>query len=64
MQVFQVPIDYHLHTLQRTGSVYDAKIRYAHPDGAQDPEEKSVREDRTKRMNPAYEPIQKARQSS
>ena len=32
-------------------SVCHAKIKYAHPDGTQDPEERRVREDRTKRLN-------------
>ena len=42
--------------------VYHAKVKYAHPDGAQDPEERKVREDRTERLNLAYEAIQKTRQ--
>ena len=29
-------------------SVYHAKIKYAHPDSTQDPEERKVREDRTR----------------
>lgn len=49
-------------SMEEVTSVYHAKIKYAHPDGTQDPEERSVREDRTKRMNLAYEAIQKARQ--
>ncbi len=49
-------------SMEEVTSVYHAKIKYAHPDGTQDPEERRVREDRTKRMNLAYEAIQKARQ--
>ena len=37
-------------------SVYDAKVNYAHPHGAQDPE------DRTKRLDWAFEAMEKARQ--
>ena len=48
--------------MEEVTSVYYAKIKYAHPDGTQDPEERRVREDRTKQMNLAYEAIQKARQ--
>ena len=49
-------------SMEEVTSVYYAKIKYAHPDGTQDPEERRVREDRTKQMNLAYEAIQKARQ--
>ena len=49
-------------SLEEVRRVYHAKIKYAHPDSTQDPEERRVREDRTKRMNLAYEAIQKARQ--
>jgi len=49
-------------SMEEVSSVYRAKVKYAHPDGAQDPEERKVREDRTKRLNLAYEAIQKARQ--
>ena len=38
------------------------RVKYAHPNGTQDPEERRVREDRTKRLNLAYEAIQKTRQ--
>ncbi len=48
--------------MEEVTGVYHAMIKYAHPDGSQDPKERRVREDRTKRMNPAYEAIQKARQ--
>ena len=48
--------------MEEVTSVYRAKIKYAHPNGAQDPKERKVREDRTKRLNLAYEAIQKARQ--
>lgn len=42
-------------------SVYHTKIRYAHPDGTQDPEEKEIREGRTARLTTAYGLIEKAR---
>jgi len=42
--------------------VYHARVKYAHPGGMQDPEERKVREDRTKRLNLAYEAIERARQ--
>ncbi len=47
--------------MEEVTSVYHAKIKYAHPDGAQDPEEKRIREQRTQRLNLAYEAIEKAR---
>ena len=49
-------------SMEEVTSVYHARIKYAHPDGAQDPEERRVSEDRTKRLNLAYEVIQQARQ--
>ena len=49
-------------SMEEVTSDYHAKIKYAHPDGTQDPEERRVREDRTKRLNLAYDAIQKARQ--
>ena len=49
-------------SMEEVTSVYHAKIKYAHPDGDQDPEERQVREDRTKRPNLAYEAIQMAQQ--
>ncbi len=41
-------------SMEEVTSVYHAKVKFAHPDGTQDPEEKRVREDRTKRLNLAY----------
>ena len=35
-----------------TSVFYQAKIKYAHPDGTQDPEERRVREERTKPHEP------------
>lgn len=49
-------------SMEEVFSVYHAKIKYARPDGTQDLEGRKVREDRTKRLNLAYEAIQKARQ--
>ena len=40
--------------MEEVTSVNHAKIKCAHPDGTQDPEERRVREDRTKRLNLAY----------
>ena len=37
-------------SMEGVTSVYHAKIKYAHPDGTQDPGERKVREDRTKRL--------------
>ena len=48
-------------SMEEVSSVYHAKIRYAHPDGVQDINEKRLREERTKRLNRAYEFIEKAR---
>ena len=42
-------------------SVYHAKVKYAHPDGSHDLEEKRISEQRTQRLNLAYEAIEKAR---
>ena len=49
-------------SMEEVTGVYHAKIKYAHPDGAQDPEERKVREDRTKRLKVANRAVQKARQ--
>ena len=38
-----------------------AKIKYAHPDGTQDPEKRRVRDDGTEGMTLAHEAIQMAR---
>ena len=51
-------------SLNEIGDVYRAKIKHNHPDGVKDPEEKLAREDRVKRLNGAYELIQKARGGS
>jgi len=48
-------------SMEEVTSVYHAKVKYAHPDGVQDPEEKRIREQRTQRLNLAYEAIEKAR---
>jgi len=42
--------------------VYHAEIKYVHPDGTQEPEEKRIGEPRTQRLNLAYEALEKARQ--
>ena len=42
-------------------SVYKAKVRHVHPDGVQDPELKRVGEERLKRLNAAYELLEKHR---
>jgi len=47
--------------MEEVTSICHAKIKHAHPDGTQDPEERKAREDRTRRLNLAYEAIQKAR---
>jgi len=49
-------------SLGEIGDVYRAKIKHNHPDGVRDPEEKRAREERSKRLNAAYELIQKARE--
>ncbi len=48
-------------SMEEITSIYRTKSRYAHPDGVQDPEEKQVREARSKRLNHAYQVIEKAR---
>ncbi len=48
--------------MEEVSSVCYAKIKYAHPDSTQDPEERHIREDRTKCLNLTYEAMQKARQ--
>ena len=48
-------------SLEEIDSVYRAKVKYAHPDSVQDPEEKRARETRIKRLNEAKEIIDKAR---
>ncbi|KKK56138.1 hypothetical protein LCGC14_3067550, partial [marine sediment metagenome] len=42
-------------------SVFRTKIRFVHPDGVQDPGEKKIREERSKRLNDAHDVIEKAR---
>ncbi len=51
----------HVASMEEITSVYRTKIRYAHPDGVQDATEKKTREERSKRLNLAYEMIEKAR---
>ena len=48
--------------MESVTSVYRAKIKYAHLEGIQGPEEREVSGDRVKRLNLAYEVIQQARQ--
>lgn len=48
--------------MEEVSGVYHAKVEYGHPDGAQDAEEKRIREQRTQRLNLACEAIEKARQ--
>lgn len=48
-------------SLDEIGAVYRAKIRFNHPDGVQDPEEKRSREERSSRLNAAWGMIEKAR---
>ncbi len=49
-------------TMEEVESVYRAKVKFAHPDTTQDPEEKIIRTERAKRLNVAYELIQRARE--
>ncbi len=49
-------------SMEEVTSVYYAKVKYAQPDGIQDSEERRVRDDRTKRLNLAYEAIQNTQQ--
>ena len=48
-------------SLEEIGAVYRAKIKFNHPDGAQDPQEKRSREERSSRLNSAWDMIEKAR---
>jgi DnaJ-domain-containing protein 1 len=48
-------------SLDEIGAVYRAKIKFNHPDGVQDPQEKRTREERTSRLNGAWGLIEKAR---
>ena len=48
-------------SLEEVGAVYRAKIKFNHPDGVQDPQEKSLREERSSRLNGAWDMIEKAR---
>ena len=41
-------------------SVHLAKIKYAHPDGTQDPEEHQAREERASRLNAAHDRLEQA----
>ena len=42
-------------------SVFRAKTRFAHPDGATEPKEKKTREERMKRLNQAMEVLEKVK---
>ena len=48
-------------SLDEIGAVYRAKIKFNHPDGVQDPQEKRVREERSSRLNGAWGLVEKAR---
>lgn len=49
-------------TMEEIAALYRTKMKFNHPDGVQDPDEKRQREERAKRLNLAYERIQTARQ--
>mgnify|MGYP001589403744 CR=1 FL=1 len=49
--------------LQEIGALYRTKMRFNHPDGINDPEEKRQREERCKRLNEAWGLVEKARES-
>ncbi len=51
-------------SMEEVTSDYQAQSKFAHPDGTQEPEERKVSEDRTKRLTLAYEAIQKTRHST
>ena len=48
-------------SLDEIGAVYRAKVKYAHPDGEPNPQEKKLKEERTGRLNEAWGKVQKAR---
>jgi DnaJ-domain-containing protein 1 len=48
-------------SLDEIGAVYRAKIKFNHPDGIQDPQVKREREERSSRLNGAWDLIEKAR---
>jgi DnaJ-class molecular chaperone len=48
-------------SLDEIGAVYRAKVKFNHPDGVQDANERRQREQRTGRLNEAWGVIQKAR---
>lgn len=48
-------------SLDEIGAVYRAKIKFNHPDGVQDLQEKSLREERSSRLNGAWDLIEKGR---
>lgn len=48
-------------SLEEIGMVYRAKIKFNHPDGIKDPQEKQVREERSSRLNGAWGLIEKSR---
>ena len=48
-------------SLEEVGAVYRAKIKFNHPDGVQDPQEKQVMEERSARLNGAWTMIEKGR---
>lgn len=50
-------------TTEEITSVFRAKLKFAHPDKTQDPNEKKIRHERMKRLNVAYELIESLRGS-
>lgn len=49
--------------LEEIGALYRTKMKFNHPDGINDPEEKRQKEERCKRLNEAWGLVQKARGS-
>ena len=47
--------------MEEIGALYRTKMKFNHPDGTNDPEEKRQREERCKRLNHAWGLVQKAR---
>lgn len=48
-------------SMEEIHATYLTKIKFSHPDGVQDPEEKLIRGERTQRLNVAMETIEKNR---
>lgn len=49
-------------SMEEIQGVYHTKIKHSHPDHARDPEEQKIREERTVRLNQAFDAIEKSRQ--